>query len=225
LESLRLDSCKFRPQPFSFSFLFAHPPYLTRSLFFSTCAISALRITFLDHGDDMSYKNIGPAGWSLGELCCAIIVSCLPTLRPVLGRMLPSVFSTRLRTTQLSRGPLGFHDITTDCKPPHMRSSHPTAGHRLYGQGPYGDNFILGTTIERGGESEQSLCIDRRDVRPIDRRNHGSGTDAVSEESITRLAQAVAHMRGGNQPSTLQVSSWSAVSRLTEANGGAQVGH
>jgi hypothetical protein len=38
----------------------------------------------IDRGvDDDSYYNVETAGWSIGELACGIIVTCLPTLRPL----------------------------------------------------------------------------------------------------------------------------------------------
>ncbi len=37
----------------------------------------------------MTYNNVTPAAWSISELCCGIIGSCLPTLRPIFVRMLP----------------------------------------------------------------------------------------------------------------------------------------
>jgi hypothetical protein len=53
----------------------------------STCAISVVRIEFLNLGDDPTYNNIAPAGWSFGELCAGLVTACLPTLRPLLFRV------------------------------------------------------------------------------------------------------------------------------------------
>lgn len=53
----------------------------------STCTISIIRIEFLNNGEDFTYNNIAPAGWSLGELCAGITCACLPTLRPLLFRV------------------------------------------------------------------------------------------------------------------------------------------
>lgn len=46
-----------------------------------------MRIEFLNIGDDFTYANIAPAGWSLGELCAGVTCACLPTLRPLLFRV------------------------------------------------------------------------------------------------------------------------------------------
>ncbi|KAH8892476.1 hypothetical protein GQ53DRAFT_604126, partial [Thozetella sp. PMI_491] len=56
---------------------------------FFTCTISVIRISFLSLGDDTTYENVGPAIWSIAELSCGIIGSCLPTLRPVVVRLFP----------------------------------------------------------------------------------------------------------------------------------------
>lgn len=53
----------------------------------STCTISIIRIEFLNNGEDFTFNNIAPAGWSLGELCAGITCACLPTLRPLLFRV------------------------------------------------------------------------------------------------------------------------------------------
>jgi hypothetical protein len=56
----------------------------------STCAISVIRIQFLNLGDDPTYDNVSAAGWSIGELCSAIVCASLPTLRPIFSRVVPA---------------------------------------------------------------------------------------------------------------------------------------
>ncbi|KAJ0106986.1 hypothetical protein J7T55_011081 [Diaporthe amygdali] len=59
-------------------------------------SVSFVRIEFLNLGDDPTYNNIAPAGWSFGELCAGLVTACLPTLRPLLFRVLiPKLSSTR----------------------------------------------------------------------------------------------------------------------------------
>lgn len=54
-----------------------------------------VRIEFLNLGDDPTYNNIAPAGWSFGELCAGVVTACLPTLRPLLFRVvIPKLSST-----------------------------------------------------------------------------------------------------------------------------------
>ncbi|KJR87983.1 uncharacterized protein SPSK_07044 [Sporothrix schenckii 1099-18] len=56
---------------------------------FFTCAISVIRISFLNLNGDDTYTNVAAACWSISELCCAIVCSSLPTLRPILFHLLP----------------------------------------------------------------------------------------------------------------------------------------
>lgn len=90
--------------------------YLYADLEDSTCAISVVRIEFLNLGNDPTYNNIAPAGWSFGELCAGVVTACLPTLRPLLFRVLiPKLSSTTaflsrktpLRSRSLSRSVSG----------------------------------------------------------------------------------------------------------------------
>jgi len=66
----------------------------------STCTISLIRIPFLSLGDDITYNNVIIASWTMAELSCAIIGSCLPTLRPLLFKVFP-------RLDPSSRDPYG----------------------------------------------------------------------------------------------------------------------
>ncbi|KAI8960751.1 hypothetical protein F5Y11DRAFT_252864 [Daldinia sp. FL1419] len=62
---------------------------------FFTCAISVIRIKFLQLGGDFSYENVEGSSWSISELCSGIICACLPTLRPLVSRWIPAL-SNRL---------------------------------------------------------------------------------------------------------------------------------
>lgn len=76
-------------------------PIPCTDLEYSTCVISVVRIEFLNLGNDPTYNNIAPAGWSFGELCAGVVTACLPTLRPLLFRVvIPKLSST---TAFLSR--------------------------------------------------------------------------------------------------------------------------
>lgn len=55
---------------------------------FSTCAISAIRLTTLHAalmGTDQSWEMATTLFWSVGEATCAVVCLCVPTLRPLLG--------------------------------------------------------------------------------------------------------------------------------------------
>jgi len=69
---------------------------------FSTCAISVIRIFTLKEAlatEDPTYYNTGAACWSVVELNCAILCSCLPTLRPLVAKVVPGWTYVDPRTT------------------------------------------------------------------------------------------------------------------------------
>jgi hypothetical protein len=65
----------------------------------STVILSGVRITYLNINEDDTYLNVDSASWTVGELSSAIIVSCLPCLRPVLYKAFPSLQVTREKNT------------------------------------------------------------------------------------------------------------------------------
>ncbi|KAI0017629.1 hypothetical protein F4780DRAFT_772205 [Xylariomycetidae sp. FL0641] len=72
------------------------------SLGFFTCAISVIRIKYLKQGGDSTYENVDASAWSITELCSGVTCACLPTLRPLVSRWVPSL-SSRLHRSD-SRG-------------------------------------------------------------------------------------------------------------------------
>jgi len=58
-----------------------------------TCAISIIRIQYLRLSPDVTWDNVESSCWSISELCSGIICSCLPTLRPLLTKLVPSMGS------------------------------------------------------------------------------------------------------------------------------------
>ncbi|KAL1843478.1 hypothetical protein VTJ49DRAFT_1349 [Mycothermus thermophilus] len=60
---------------------------------FFTCAISVIRIQYLRLSDDVTWDNVASSCWSIGELCSGITCACLPTLRPLISRMVPGMGS------------------------------------------------------------------------------------------------------------------------------------
>ncbi|KAK0639941.1 hypothetical protein B0T16DRAFT_288071, partial [Cercophora newfieldiana] len=61
---------------------------------FFTVIISIVRIRYLKLFEDFPWENSASSMWSIGELTCAIICCCLPTLRPLVGRYFPSLGAT-----------------------------------------------------------------------------------------------------------------------------------
>lgn len=58
-----------------------------------TCAISVIRIQYLSLSNDVTWDNVASSCWSIGELCSGITCACLPTLRPLVSKCLPSMRS------------------------------------------------------------------------------------------------------------------------------------
>ncbi|KAF5587220.1 integral membrane protein [Fusarium pseudocircinatum] len=61
----------------------------------STCAISIIRIPYLDQSPDLTWDNVEAAAWSIAELCCGLLCACLPTLRPLISRIMPNFLVSR----------------------------------------------------------------------------------------------------------------------------------
>ncbi|KAL1845105.1 hypothetical protein VTK73DRAFT_1122 [Phialemonium thermophilum] len=64
------------------------------SLGFFTCAISIIRIQYLHLSNDASWDNINSSSWSVTEMSTAIICACLPTLRPLVSRVMPTLMGS-----------------------------------------------------------------------------------------------------------------------------------
>ncbi|KAG8666767.1 hypothetical protein FPOAC2_11893 [Fusarium poae] len=77
------------------------------SLGFFTCFISIYRIRTLRTAastDDPNWDNVDAAIWSFLEITMAITAACLPTLRPLVSKFLPRMFSSSLgRSNRASR--------------------------------------------------------------------------------------------------------------------------
>lgn len=65
----------------------------------STCVISIYRIRTLKTAaatKDPNWDNVDAAIWSFIEVTNAIIAACLPTLRPLMSRLMPQIFGSSL---------------------------------------------------------------------------------------------------------------------------------
>ncbi|KAI0416887.1 hypothetical protein F5X98DRAFT_170128 [Xylaria grammica] len=77
------------------------------SLGFFTCAISVIRIKFLNVGADFSYDNIEASIWSITEICSGVTCCCLATLRPLASKLMPRLASTFQRSSVCCLGNSG----------------------------------------------------------------------------------------------------------------------
>ncbi|KAI0176110.1 hypothetical protein GGR52DRAFT_346223 [Hypoxylon sp. FL1284] len=73
------------------------------SLGFFTCAISVIRIKYLQLGGDFSFENVEGSAWSVAEICSGVTCACLPTLRPLVSRWIPSLSNRLHKPTRGSR--------------------------------------------------------------------------------------------------------------------------
>ncbi|KAL6401912.1 hypothetical protein AUP68_14369 [Ilyonectria robusta] len=70
--------------------------------------MSILCLGFFIEGDG-TWQNVDTAGWSIGELCSGIVCACLPTIRPLVSRYLPSLFT-------LDRSSAGHQDSRSELR-------------------------------------------------------------------------------------------------------------
>ncbi|KAF5259734.1 hypothetical protein FOXYS1_9643 [Fusarium oxysporum] len=69
----------------------AWDPKVDANLGFLTVGISIARMRWLKMDADMTWWNVSPALWSLGELTSAISCSCLPFFKPLTLRVKSSI--------------------------------------------------------------------------------------------------------------------------------------
>lgn len=89
---------------FALGFLYASPQSFTAfeellTCTNSVCVISILRIPSLlkaSRSTDPTKDNTGIANWSIIEVNSAIVGACLPTLKPIIGRIFPKFLTTGL---------------------------------------------------------------------------------------------------------------------------------
>ncbi|KAF7716694.1 Uncharacterized protein PECH_008618 [Penicillium ucsense] len=79
------------------------------------CITSIIRLTALKKiadSHDPTYDNVGAASWSAIECNTGIICACLPTLKPLLSKILPGLVSTFTcsKPTRTSIGPVKRND-------------------------------------------------------------------------------------------------------------------
>ncbi|KAI2623474.1 hypothetical protein GGS26DRAFT_219028 [Hypomontagnella submonticulosa] len=78
------------------------------SLGFFTCTISVVRIKYLEQGGDYSYENVEGSSWSITELCSGVTCACLPTLRPLVSKWIPSLSNRLHKPSRSCRRQSGY---------------------------------------------------------------------------------------------------------------------
>ncbi|KAH9434614.1 hypothetical protein MCOR02_006609 [Pyricularia oryzae] len=69
------------------------------SLGLFACIISIIRLTFLADSPDITWDNASASAWSTAEVCIALICASLPSLRPIVGGILPRLASSFGKST------------------------------------------------------------------------------------------------------------------------------
>lgn len=85
----------------------------------STCAIGFVKIKYLPvkpSNDDL-YRQVDSAAWSLGELCAAIVVACLPVLRPLFSPNYRAAVRRKMSRFALGQGCGRFRRRSTAMAP------------------------------------------------------------------------------------------------------------
>ncbi|KAH8846547.1 hypothetical protein MCOR27_002143 [Pyricularia oryzae] len=77
------------------------------SLGFFATVISILRLTFLDDSPDITWSNAISSSWSTAEISIGLMCASLPSLRPLVGKVLPRLASTFGKSASPSKGAYG----------------------------------------------------------------------------------------------------------------------
>lgn len=95
------------------------------SLGFFTCAISVIRVKYLKQGGDFSYENVEGSAWSVAEICSGVTCACLPTLRPLVSRWIPSLSNRLHKPGRRHSGMTCFGDVERGSR--HVRGHSDTS--------------------------------------------------------------------------------------------------
>jgi len=148
------------------------------SLGFFTCAISIIRIQYLRLSPDVTWDNVESSCWSISELCSGIICACLPTLRPLLVKFMPSMGTSRHGTSNYKKQSYGRDGTsgTGNLKSVETSSSR---------------GIVYPEDIELQGDSDENLPIQgvpgaKLGLRPVVRTEIGVGAARASRMEWSR---------------------------------------
>ncbi|RDW93166.1 uncharacterized protein DSM5745_00488 [Aspergillus mulundensis] len=141
----------------------------------SICRLISLKK--ISDSSDPTYDNVGAATWSAVECNVGIICACLPTLRPLISRMIPRLLSSdhnprsrsRAKSKRLSRSLAHTHEI------------HPPA---YWGIAGMGVSTTITTHID---DLEYGTCEGDADRYRLLAMNYGAGVAAAGESARARV--------------------------------------
>lgn len=145
----------------------------------STCAISMIRMGYLDIKEDLTWVNVEPACWSFTELCCGLLCACVPTLRPFVSRYFPSMSSyNRSRKTYATNQP----------PEPHTANRY----HEIELQN---GRHIQEDLLQDDGQSTRILCVSEftvTETRELANTKHG---ERESDDEVLLVSHVFADPR------------------------------
>lgn len=147
----------------------------------STCAISLIRLAYLNQGPDFTFNNVSSACWSVSEMCCGISCACLPTLKPLMSKLKPHwIMSSATRqarrtgTGKLQYGKSGAEE-GTELKNTHRSRTTRSSGKTL-------------STLNKNYTMIQEVDIEQGMLAPLspthrqpESGRHGSGDTSINE--------------------------------------------
>lgn len=145
-----------RPAQFSLCFT---PSIDTAFPLSQTCAISVIRIRYLHTSDDATWDNVGLSTWSVTQISAAIICVCLPTLRPVVSKLAPTLLSSRSLTNTK-----GYQQHSYGRDPPNSRSG--PGSHHRHLESSFGKDSCASNSSRRGVLSAEELELRHMDSDP-----------------------------------------------------------
>lgn len=181
----------------------------------STCAISILRIQFLQLSEDATWDNVESAGWSVGELCSGLICSCLPTMRPLLHKWVPSLSTKSTPNAKGyyygrsnpngslgSGGPLSGHGHHHSIKPATRRTgSGDGLGSCSGDSGTNREKFYHMPDLERQDSDEQFIMHEMHAPATTVQPRHGTTEpDAADEANAGRMTGVRTEIMSGGTP-------------------------
>ncbi|KAL2845242.1 hypothetical protein BJY01DRAFT_247830 [Aspergillus pseudoustus] len=109
------------------------------------CVTSICRLVSLkkiSDSSDPTYDNIGAASWSSIECNTGIICACLPTLRPLISRIIPQLLSSLTSRHPHSKSK------SKNCSRAHLHDIHPPTYWGIAGMGGMGVSTTITTHID-----------------------------------------------------------------------------
>ncbi|KIH93380.1 hypothetical protein SPBR_04202 [Sporothrix brasiliensis 5110] len=144
---------------------------------FFTCAISVVRIKYLQQAVDLSWQNVAASCWSVGELSSAVTCLCLPTLKPLVQQVLPHLVGGS------SSGKSSGHSGHSGHAGPGSGSAGAVHGHSSRGYRKHSEGGGSSITASQTTDSQEAVRTSRR----VSRSGAAALATAMTTESQDEL--------------------------------------